>query len=144
MKFLLAAVFIGLAAGLLGALCGVGGGIVMVPAFVGLLGLEHKQAVATSMAVIIVTGAAVRLTGSGLGCDDWPRCSSTDLIDVSTGHAAIEQINRLFTGVVGFAVIAAVLASHRRRPKRPDRRWPLGRLKSCRARHRRAGRAAAP
>ncbi len=57
MKLLLAAA-IGLAAGLLGALCGVGGGLVMVPAFVGLLGLHHKQAVATSMAVIIVTAIA--------------------------------------------------------------------------------------
>jgi uncharacterized protein len=58
MKLLSTAVVIGLAAGLLGALCGVGGGIVMVPAFVALLGLEHKQAVATSMAVIIVTAIA--------------------------------------------------------------------------------------
>jgi len=52
------AILIGLAAGLLGALCGVGGGIVMVPAFVAALGLAHKQAVATSMAVIIITAIA--------------------------------------------------------------------------------------
>jgi len=52
------AILIGLAAGLLGALCGVGGGIVMVPAFVAALGLAHKQAVATSMAVIIITALA--------------------------------------------------------------------------------------
>jgi uncharacterized membrane protein YfcA len=58
MKFILLAILIGLVAGLLGALCGVGGGLVMVPAFVGLLGTEHKQAVATSMAVIIVTALA--------------------------------------------------------------------------------------
>ena len=67
-----------------------------------------------SLAVIIITGAAVRLTDSGLGCDDWPNCSSERLIDVSSKHAAIEQINRLFTGVVGFAVIAAVLGSYAR------------------------------
>jgi hypothetical protein len=54
MKFILCAILIGIVAGLLGALCGVGGGIVMVPAFVLALGLEHKQAVATSMAIIIV------------------------------------------------------------------------------------------
>ncbi|MFU8892571.1 MAG: sulfite exporter TauE/SafE family protein [Luteolibacter sp.] len=52
------AILIGLAAGLLGALCGVGGGIVMVPAFVAALGIGHKQAVATSMAVIIITAIA--------------------------------------------------------------------------------------
>lgn len=58
MKFILSAAAIGLVAGLLGALCGVGGGLVMVPAFVMALGVEHKQAVATSMAVIIVTAIA--------------------------------------------------------------------------------------
>lgn len=64
MKLMLLAILTGLAAGLLGALCGVGGGIVMVPAFVALLGLEHKQAVATSMAVIIVTAIAATINNS--------------------------------------------------------------------------------
>ena len=64
MKYILLAILTGLAAGLLGALCGVGGGIVMVPAFVGLLGLGHKQAVATSMAVIIVTALAATLNNA--------------------------------------------------------------------------------
>jgi cytochrome c oxidase assembly protein subunit 15 len=74
-----------------------------------------------ALAVIIVTGAAVRLTNSGLGCDDWPNCSSERLIDVSSKHAAIEQVNRLFTGVVAVAVIAAVLGSYRRTgPRRAD------------------------
>lgn len=73
-----------------------------------------------ALSVIIVTGAAVRLTGSGLGCDDWPNCSSERLIDVSSKHAAIEQINRLFTGVVAAAVIAAVLGAYRRPPRRTD------------------------
>jgi cytochrome c oxidase assembly protein subunit 15 len=72
------------------------------------------------LSVIIVTGAAVRLTGSGLGCDDWPNCSSERLIDVSSKHAAIEQVNRLFTGVVAVAVIAAVLGAYRRVPRRRD------------------------
>jgi cytochrome c oxidase assembly protein subunit 15 len=74
-----------------------------------------------ALAVIIVTGAAVRLTNSGLGCDDWPNCSSERLIDVSSRHAAIEQINRFFTGVVALAVIAAVLGSLvRTGPRRRD------------------------
>lgn len=63
--------------------------------------------------VIVITGALVRLTGSGLGCADWPRCSEERFIDVSTGHGAIEQVNRLFTGVVAASVILAVLASVR-------------------------------
>ncbi|MGA1672633.1 MAG: COX15/CtaA family protein, partial [Ilumatobacteraceae bacterium] len=64
-----------------------------------------------SLSVIIVSGAAVRLTNSGLGCDDWPNCNSERFVDVSSAHAAIEQVNRLFTGVVVAAVIAAVLGS---------------------------------
>ena len=62
----------------------------------------------------------VRLTGSGLGCADWPRCNATKFVDVSTGHTLIEQANRLFTGVVSLSVIAAVLLAHVRRPLRKD------------------------
>lgn len=75
------------------------------------------------LGIIVVTGAAVRLTGSGLGCNDWPRCNDNDLVDVSTKHAAIEQINRLFTGLVAFAVIVAVLGSLIRNPRRRDLVW---------------------
>jgi heme a synthase len=73
-----------------------------------------------ALMVIVVTGAAVRLTGSGLGCEDWPRCSDERLIDVSDSHTAIEQVNRLFTGLVAVAVIAAVLGSLWRVPRRRD------------------------
>ena len=76
-----------------------------------------------ALAVIIVTGAAVRLTNSGLGCDDWPHCNSERLIDMSSTHAAIEHGNRLFTGVVVVAVAAAVLGSYRQRPRRRDLIW---------------------
>src|SRR5207249_4591180 len=50
------------------------------------------------IATIIVTGASVRLSGSGLGCDRWPTCTSHELISVSNPNRAVEQINRLFTG----------------------------------------------
>lgn len=76
-----------------------------------------------ALGAIVVTGAAVRLTGSGLGCDDWPNCNNEKLIDVSTSHAAIEQVNRLFTGVVALSVMAAVLGSLLRRPRRRDLTW---------------------
>ena len=76
-----------------------------------------------SLYAIIVTGSLVRLTGSGLGCHDWPRCSDQRFVDVSTVHAAIEQINRLFTGFVAVAVIAAALLSLRLRPRRPALTW---------------------
>lgn len=73
-----------------------------------------------SLCVIVFTGALVRLTGSGLGCSDWPQCNETRFVDVSSGHTLIEQANRLFTGVVSLSVIAAVLLAHLRTPK--DRR----------------------
>ncbi|MCU1500963.1 MAG: uncharacterized protein JWM12_317 [Ilumatobacteraceae bacterium] len=75
------------------------------------------------LCVIVVTGAAVRLTGSGLGCNDWPRCNDQELVDVGTKHAAIEQINRLFTGLVAVIVILAVLGALLRRPRRRDLTW---------------------
>ena len=70
-----------------------------------------------SLYAIIITGSLVRLTGSGLGCSDWPNCNETKFVDISTGHAAIEQINRLFTGVVAVAVIVAVSTSVLLRPR---------------------------
>ena len=70
-----------------------------------------------SLYAIVVTGSLVRLTGSGLGCSDWPNCNSTKFVDISTGHAAIEQINRLFTGVVAASVIVAVSCSVLLRPR---------------------------
>ena len=72
------------------------------------------------VSAIVVTGAAVRLSGSGLGCTDWPNCNSERLLDVSSKHAAIEQINRLFTFVVGLAVVGAAAGSFLRRPRRAD------------------------
>jgi cytochrome c oxidase assembly protein subunit 15 len=69
-----------------------------------------------ALVAIIYTGSLVRLSGSGLGCDDWPACNETRFVDVSTGHAAVEQVNRLFTGVVAASVIAAVLSALLVRP----------------------------
>lgn len=72
------------------------------------------------LALIIVAGAAVRLTGSGLGCEDWPRCSQTRLIDVSDPHTAVEQVNRLFSALVGVVVVVCAAAARIRTPPRRD------------------------
>lgn len=72
------------------------------------------------LCIIVVSGAAVRLSGSGLGCSDWPRCNAEQFVDVSTFHGAIEQVNRLFTGLVAAVVIVAVLAARYRIPYRRD------------------------
>ena len=90
----------------------------------------HKICVSALVlvAVIVVTGAAVRLSGSGLGCNDWPNCNDSKLVDVSSQHSAIEQINRLFTFVVGLAVVLAALGAFARRPRRRDLQWLSGAL----------------
>ena len=75
------------------------------------------------LALIIVSGGAVRLTGSGLGCSDWPACENDQLIAPLETHAMIEFINRLITGLVSAIVIAAVLGSHWRVPRRADLVW---------------------
>lgn len=72
------------------------------------------------LCTIVVTGAAVRLSGSGLGCEDWPRCNNQKFIDVSSVHGAIEQVNRLFTGLVAVGVALAVLGSYRLSVRRRD------------------------
>ena len=72
MKTFVIAALTGIAAGLLGALCGVGGGIVMGPAFVTALGFEQKKAVATSLAVIVVVAVIATLNNSRQpGLIDW-------------------------------------------------------------------------
>ncbi len=80
-----------------------------------------------SLTAIVITGGAVRLTGSGLGCSDWPNCEQDQLVASLEYHALIEFVNRLFTGVVTVAVVAAVLGSRRRSPRRRDlTRWSWG------------------
>jgi len=65
-----------------------------------------------SETIIIGTGGAVRLTGSGLGCSDWPLCTPDSLVpilEVQGIHGIIEFGNRLMTGVVGIIALAVVL-----------------------------------
>ncbi|GAC1542499.1 MAG: hypothetical protein NVS3B12_30560 [Acidimicrobiales bacterium] len=75
-----------------------------------------------ALAFIIVTGGAVRLTGSGLGCPQWPNCSAGHLAPRSASnlHPMIEFVNRVVTGIVSAAVIVAVLGALLRAPRRRD------------------------
>ena len=74
------------------------------------------------VSAIIVTGAAVRLTDSGLGCPDWPNCARGRLVQVTNAHQAVEQINRLFTGAMTVALIVTVLGAFRLAERRQDLR----------------------
>ena len=72
------------------------------------------------LTLIVLTGAAVRVTGSGLGCPTWPKCTSDSLYSELTTHGVIEFGNRLLTFVVGFAAIGAFAGAFLRRPFRRD------------------------
>jgi cytochrome c oxidase assembly protein subunit 15 len=76
-----------------------------------------------ALAFIIVTGGAVRLTSSGLGCPDWPTCARDRVVAPWEYHAMVEFVNRSITGIVSVAVILAVLGSLRRDPRRRDLVW---------------------
>lgn len=69
---------------------------------------------------IVVTGAAVRLTGSGLGCSDWPTCEEDRLVAPLEGHALVEFGNRTVSGLVLLSVVAAIVGARKRVPYRSD------------------------
>lgn len=75
------------------------------------------------LVVIVITGAGVRLTGSGLGCSDWPNCTESTFVAPMELNPMIEFVNRLITGAVSAAVGLAVLGSLRRAPRRRDLTW---------------------
>lgn len=68
-----------------------------------------------AQAAIIVTGATVRLTGSGLGCPTWPQCVDGSYVPVARQeqqwHKYIEFGNRSLTFVLGLLAIAAIVAA---------------------------------
>src|SRR2546430_2295941 len=73
----------------------------------------------TALSLIVLTGAGVRLTGSGLGCPDWPKGYGQAVAPLET-HAIIKYGNRLISELVGLAAVAADALAFRRRPFRRD------------------------
>ncbi len=84
---------------------------------------------------IIITGGLVRLTGSGLGCSQWPLCEpgqfTPQFREESSIHPYIEFGNRTLTGVLGIIAVLLIIAVYRRQPtrSRPQMKrlawWPL-------------------
>ena len=84
---------------------------------------RYRQIAYAALAVctlIVFTGAAVRLTGSGLGCPSWPRCEGTRLTPELKTHGIIEFSNRVMTSVVAIPCLAAAILAWFRRPFRRD------------------------
>jgi cytochrome c oxidase assembly protein subunit 15 len=61
--------------------------------------------------LIILSGSAVRLTGSGLGCANWPRCGETSFLPPSDFHALVEFGNRLVSIPVGVLTLATAVGA---------------------------------
>ncbi len=76
-----------------------------------------------ALVLTIVSGAAVRLTGSGLGCPDWPNCTRSDVVAPLQFHAWVEFGNRLINAALTIASLGAMVAARRRAPRRRDLTW---------------------
>lgn len=84
--------------------------------------LLRRLAVASlvSNIAIVVTGGAVRLTASGLGCPTWPRCTDQSFVvhDAMGAHGFIEFGNRMLTFVLAAVAIATWVVVMRSEPRR--------------------------
>lgn len=89
------------------------------------------RAAVVLLALIVVSGGAVRLTGSGLGCPTWPKCGDGSFVTRPEFqiHGLVEFSNRVLTVVVGMLVLAlplvAMLLDRSVGSRRPDRRTDL-------------------
>ena len=72
------------------------------------------------MIVIVLSGAAVRLTGSGLGCPDWPTCFHGRISGSWSIHPFIEYANRMVTVTLVILTAVTFLAALARNPRRRD------------------------
>lgn len=104
---------IGAVSGLVAALAGVGGGVIMVPMFTAILGMPQKQAVATSLAAIIMTSIAASYRNAGNAFVDWRVALVAGSGGALVAYIASDWLrslsNRSLT--IGFGVLMMVLGA---------------------------------
>ena len=107
------ALIVGAVAGLLGALCGVGGGIFLVPMFVTFFAMSQKQGVATSLAVVIATSLASTLLNGKAGLVQWPIALAAGVGAVAAAVVGTGRMQALsdqtLRNIFGVVMIAAGL-----------------------------------
>jgi uncharacterized membrane protein YfcA len=91
----LIAIIIGVVGGVVAALCGVGGGVVMVPAFVMLLKMDQKGAVATSLAAVIFTAIFTTMKNHSNGLISWKVAIPAGLVGGLVGWLAADALKKL-------------------------------------------------
>ena len=127
------AILIGAVGGVVAALCGVGGGVVMVPAFVYLLKMGQKTAVATSLAAIIFTAVATSLRNHGNGFIRWEVALTAGIAGAVVGWFAADwlkefrdvTLTRLFaTVIIVFGIAMWWQSFEKKNPQNPSPQAP--------------------
>lgn len=107
---MLPAILIGAVSGVIAALCGVGGGVVMVPLFVMILGFEQKQAVATSLAAMVLTALFASLKNQSSVLINWKVAIPCGCAGATVAWFASDMLkmlsNRSLTILFGVVMIA--------------------------------------
>jgi uncharacterized membrane protein YfcA len=106
-------VLVGAFSGIAAALCGIGGGVVMVPAFTALIGIGQKEAAATSLAAIILTSVAATVKNSGNNLINWRVLVPTALAAAVFAWFAADHLhslsNELLARVFGGLIVVVGL-----------------------------------
>ena len=107
-------ILIGLVTGVVAGLCGVGGGIIMVPAFAAFLKMEQRYAVATSLAAVILTALAASLKNVSNGLVEWKVAIPTGIVGAVVAWLTADWLKQLSNVTLTriFAILLIAIGLH--------------------------------